>query len=70
MAIMNTAAAPMPEIRATIVIIHHSKPELCPDCQAKVELPCDASDNVPAGVVAWRCSGKGHRIHAFLETQQ
>lgn len=69
MAIMNTAA-PIPELRATVVVIHPSKPEFCPDCQAKIELPCDAADNVPAGVAAWRCSGKGHRIHAFLETNQ
>ncbi len=67
MAIVNTAGAPPAELRATIVVIHKNKPATCPDCGAALDLACDVADNAPENVAAWRCSGIGHRIHAFLE---
>ncbi len=64
MTTMNTAA-PLPELRMTIVVIHPSKPDRCPECQAPVENECEKAENTADNVVAHRCSGKGHRIHSF-----
>lgn len=64
MTTMNTCA-PLPELRATIVVIHPAKPDLCPECQAEVVSRCEKAAGTAENVVAWRCSGIGHRIHSF-----
>jgi hypothetical protein len=64
MATMNTCA-PVPEIKLTYVVIHPSKPDLCPECQAEVVSRCEKAAGTDDNVVAFRCSGIGHRIHAF-----
>lgn len=64
MATMNTAA-PVPEVKLTYVVIHPNKPDLCPECQAEVVSRCEKAENMADNVVAWRCSGIGHRIHSF-----
>lgn len=64
MTTMNTAA-PLPELRATIVVIHPVKPDRCPECNAPVEARCEKAENTSDNVVAHRCSGIGHRIHSF-----
>lgn len=65
MAIMNTAA-PVPEVKLTYVVIHPTKPDRCPECDALVEARCEKAPNTDDNVVAWRCSGIGHRIHSFM----
>lgn len=70
MAIMNTAGAPSGELKATIVVIHPTKPEQCPDCGFPLETPAKTADGAPSNTVAFRCSGIGHRIHVFTGAQQ
>ena len=56
---------PPGEMRGIAVVIHHNKPEACPQCGSVLD-PCEAEHGVSINVAAWRCA-EGHRIHAFVK---